>query len=98
MSSGDFFWGYFCCIPQWRELVQSWRAGNDGNSKTEAFAEFIKQRRGGGRVGLKEEWEDEDAVYDVIGEGEYASIVAKRREEGGQMHHQYTLHCMPGNV
>ena len=47
-------------------------------------------------MGLKEEWEDEDAVYDVIGEGEYASIVAKRREEGGQMHHQDTLHCMHG--
>ena len=49
-------------------------------------------------MGLKEEWEDEDAVYDVIGEGEYASIVAKRREEGGQMHHRYILHCMRGDV
>ena len=49
-------------------------------------------------MGLKEEWEDEDAVYDVIGEGEYASIVAKRRKEGGQMHHQFTLPCMCGDV
>ena len=49
-------------------------------------------------MGLKEEWEDEDAVYDVIGEGEYASIVAKRREEGGQMHQQLTLHCMRGHA
>lgn len=80
------------------DTVRRRQAGADSKSKTEAYAELIKQRRGGGRVGLKEEWKDEDAVYDVIGEGEYASIVAKRRKEGGQMHHRHILPCMCGDV
>lgn len=38
-------------------------------------------------MGLTEEWKDEEAVYDVMEEGAYADVVAKRREEGGQMQH-----------
>ncbi len=62
---------------------RSRRAGKEGKSKTQVYAELIKQRRAGGRVGLKEEWVDEEAVYDVMEEAEYAGVVAKRREEGG---------------
>lgn len=70
---------------------RSRRAGKEGKSKTEAYAELIKQRRAGGRVGLKEEWEDEEDVYDVLEEGQYADVVAKRREEGGQHCHAYDM-------
>ncbi len=67
---------------------RSRRAGNEGQSKTEAYAALLKQRRAGGRVGVTEEWKDEEAVYDVLEEDKYAEVVAKRRVEGGQHRHQ----------
>ena len=79
---------------------RSRRAGNEGKSKTDAYAEVLEQRRAGRRVGLRKEWEDEEAVYDVLEEGQYASVVAKRREEGGQPRHQCRCKAyewMPGS-
>ncbi len=72
---------------------RSRRAGNEGQSKTEAYAALLKQRRAGGRVGLTEEWKDEEAVYDVLEEEKYAEVVAKRRVEGGQHRHQRDMHA-----
>lgn len=81
---------------------RSRRAGNDGKNNTQAYAELVKQRRAGGRVGPMEEWKDEEAVYDVLEESQYAEVVAKRREEGGQHRHRcqmlgltVSLECPP---
>ena len=71
------------------------RAGKEGKSKTEAYAELVQQRRAGKRVGLTEEWKDEEDVYDVLEEGQYADVVAKRREEGGQLFHLCNMHGQP---
>ena len=73
------------------DVGRSRRTGKESKSKTEVYAELIKQRRAGGRVGLKEEWEDEEDVYDVLEESQYADVVAKRREEGGQHCHAYDM-------
>ena len=38
-----------------------------------------------------EEWKDEEDLYDVLEESQYAEAVAKRREEGGQLCHRHQM-------
>lgn len=60
-------------------------AGNTGKSKVSgALAALTAAREGGRRRGETFEIENEEAVYDVVDEEEYAKLVAKRRVEADE--------------
>lgn len=58
--------------------------GRGGQKAKNALAELAELRRNGGKRSHTYEFKEEEAVYDEVNEEEYARIVAKRREEGGE--------------
>ena len=48
-----------------------------------ALQELAELRKSGAKQVDRYELKEEEAVYDVVGEDEYAKLVQKRREEGG---------------
>lgn len=65
--------------PKRQPVVSSARAGR--NSALEALK--AAQQGGLGKRARTYEYKKEDEVYDVVDEGDYAAMVAKRLEEGG---------------
>ncbi len=59
--------------------------GRGGAKFKGALAELAELRKSGGKRADKYELKEEEAVYDVVDEDEYARIVQKRREEGGKL-------------
>ena len=57
--------------------------GRGGAKVKSALQELAELRRSGGKRADLFEVKEEEAVYDVVDEAEYAKIVAQRREEGG---------------
>ena len=56
-----------------------------GSAKAQgALARLAALRNGSKGAGLMDLSDDEDAVYDVVEEDEYADLVAKRRETAGK--------------
>ena len=63
--------------------TRSRRAARPANKAATALAKLTEIRRNGGKRGEDHQCKEEDAVYDIVDEDEYARIVAKRRNEGG---------------
>lgn len=61
------------------------RAARPASKAATALAKLAELRRGGKNATLYE-CKEEEAVYDIVEEDEYAQIVAKRRDEGGATH------------
>jgi hypothetical protein len=59
--------------------------GRGGKKAKNALAELAELRKSGGKRADKYEVKEEEAVYDEVDEDEYARIVQKRREEGGEI-------------
>ncbi len=57
--------------------------GRVGAKSKQALAEIIALRKSGARRVDTFEVKEEEPVYDVVDEDQYAQIVKKRRDEGG---------------
>lgn len=55
-----------------------------GHKAKNALAELAELRKSGAKRADRFEVKEEQAVYDVVDEAEYAKLVQKRREEGGR--------------
>ena len=64
-----------------RAVVQNGRGGLKVRSAIQELAEL---RKTGGKRVNNYELKEEEAVYDEVDDAEYAKLVAKRREEGGE--------------
>ena len=64
-----------------RAVVQNGRGGLKVRSAIQELAEL---RKTGGKRVNNFELKEEEAVYDEVDDAEYAKLVAKRREEGGE--------------
>lgn len=58
--------------------------GRGGVKVKSALQELAELRKSGGKRADNYEYQDEEDVYDMVDEDEYARIVQKRREEGGK--------------
>ena len=54
------------------------------NKAAGALAQLAELRKGGKKQADLYELKEETNVYDTMGEDEYAQLVSKRREEGGE--------------
>jgi DNA polymerase alpha subunit A len=72
-------------MDQGRAKRQASIVGRGGAKAKNALAELAELRKNGGKRAANYEIEEEDDVYDEVDEEEYARIVAKRREEGGEL-------------
>ncbi len=63
-----------------RAVVQNGRGGVKVKSALQELAEL---RKSGAKRVDRFELKEEEAVYDVVDDAEYAKLVQKRREEGG---------------
>lgn len=59
--------------------------GRGGKKFKNALAELAELRKTGGKRADQFEVAEEDDVYDLVDEDEYARIVQKRREDGGKL-------------
>ena len=55
-----------------------------GQKFRSALEELAELRKSGAKRVDRFELKEEDAVYDVVDDAQYAKIVQKRREEGGE--------------
>ena len=62
---------------------RSRRAARPVSKAAAALAKLAELKRGGVKASALYECKEEEAVYDLVEEDEYADIVAKRRDEGG---------------
>ena len=67
-----------------RAKRQAAQVGRGGVKVRSALAELAELRKSGGKRADRFEVKEEEAVYDVVDEKEYARIVQQRREEGGE--------------
>ena len=56
--------------------------GRGGAKVKNALAELAELRKTGGKRADRYEYEEEEAVYDMVDEQEYAQLVRQRREAG----------------
>ena len=59
--------------------------GRGGKKFKNALAELQELRKTGGMRADNYEYKEEESVYDEVDDDEYARIVQKRREEGGEL-------------
>lgn len=62
---------------------RSRRAGPGPSRASNALEQLRELKRTGKKQAIAYELKEEEAVYDVVDEDDYADLVAKRRREGG---------------
>lgn len=65
---------------------RSRRIARPASKAAGALARLKELKSSGAKHGTVYDLKEEEKVYDVVEEAEYAGIVARRRDEGGSLH------------